>query len=335
MPLNPQAKLNPDLFKKDKLEKIATRDGYGDGLVELGEKNSNVVVLTADLSESTRSYKFQKKFPERFVECGIAEQNMMGIAAGLAVSGKIPFVSTYAVFCPGKNWAELRVNVCYNDANVKLTGAHSGVSVGPDGASHQALEDIAITRCIPNLKVLAPCDYCETKKATITAGKIKGPVYLRFARVKTPVFTTENTPFEIKKAQVFFQPKDNQEGDVAIIACGPLVYNALLAANDLEKQEKKVFVVNNPSIKPLDEETIIGIAKKTNAIVTVEEHQIFGGMGSAVAELLAKNYPIPIEFVGVNDRFGESGEPEELIEAFGMGVDSIKKAVEKVLERKK
>lgn len=334
MPLNPELKLNSDLFNKDKLEQKATRDGYGDGLVELGEKNPNVVVLTADLSESTRSIKFQQKFPERFIECGIAEQNMMGIAAGLAVSGKIPFISTYSVFCPGKNWAELRVNICYNNANVKLTGAHAGISVGPDGATHQGLEDIAITRCIPNLKVLAPCDYFETKKATISAGETFGPVYLRFAREKTPVFTTKDTPFEIGKAQIFFQPSNDKNGDVAIIACGPLVYNALLAANDLEKEGKKIYVINNPSIKPLDEKTILNIAKKTNAIVTVEEHQIAGGMGSSIAEFLSKNYPIPIEFIGVNDRFGESGKPEELIEAFGMGVDSIKNAVIKVLKRK-
>lgn len=332
--INLNAKLSEKNFSED-IEQKPTRDGYGEGLIIAGKENPRVVVLCADLSESTRSLWFQKEFPERFIEVGIAEQNMMNVAAGLALSGKIPFVSTYAVFCPGMNWAQLRVSVLQNNANVKLTGAHSGVSVGPDGMSHQAIEDIAITRCLPGLVVLAPCDAIETRKATIAASRYKGPVYLRFTREKTPVFTTENTPFEIGKAECFWEPKNKNKLDCAIIACGPLVYNALSAAKDMEEKENlSICVINNHTIKPLDEKTIISATKKAGAIVTVEEHQIAGGMGSAVAELLAKNYPVPMEFIGVQDRFGESGTPNELIERLGMGIESIKKAVKKAIKRK-
>jgi len=326
--INPYFKLNPKLFDSN-VEQKPTRDGYGEGVVLAGQENPNVVVLCADLSNSTRSAMFQKVFPERFIETGIAEQNMMGLAAGLALAGKIPFVSTYAVFCPGRNWDQLRVSVCYSNANVKLTGAHAGVSVGPDGATHQGLEDIAITRCIPNLVVIAPCDVIETRKATIAAARHVGPVYLRFAREKTPIITTEETPFEIGKALIFREGKD-----VAIIGCGPLLYNVLLAAEELANEGVEVMVVNNHTIKPMDTETIINAAKTCGAVVTVEDHQIMGGMGSAVAEVLAQNYPVPIEFIGMRDKFGESGEPEELIEAFGMGKDAIKEAVKKVLKRK-
>jgi len=306
-----------------KLEKIPTRDGYGQALVELGS-NKNVVVLCADITDSTRSGWFRDAFPERFIECGIAEQNMMGLAVGLALSGKIPFVSTYAVFCPGNNWSQIRVLVGQNNANVKITGAHAGVSVGPDGMSHQALEDIAIMRCLPGMTVLAPCDYLETKKATIAAAKHKGPVYLRFAREATPVFTKTSTPFTIGKAEVFKKGKD-----ATIIACGPLVYNALQAAEKLNAR-----VINCHTIKPIDEKTIIQAAKETGAVVTVEEHQAMGGLGSAVAEVLSKNYPVPMEMVGVQDRWGESGDPDELIEHFGLGTNSIIQAVKKVIKRK-
>lgn len=326
--INPNVKLNPKLFDVD-IEQKPTRDGYGEGMVLAGKENPNVVVLCADLSDSTRAAMFQKVFPERFIETGIAEQNMMGLAAGLALAGKIPFVSTYAVFCPGRNWDQLRVSVCYSNANVKITGAHAGVSVGPDGATHQGLEDIAITRCIPNLVVIAPCDAIETKKATLAAARYLGPVYLRFAREKTPIITTEETPFEIGEATIFKEGKD-----VAIIGCGPLLYNALLAAEELLKEGIDVMVINNHTIKPIDKDTIIEAAKKCGAIVTVEDHQIMGGMGSAIAEVLAQNYPVPIEFIGMKDRFGESGEPNELIEAFGMGKNAIKEAVKKVLQRK-
>lgn len=326
--INPNAKLNPKLFDAD-VEQKPTRDGYGEGMVIAGKENPNVVVLCADLSDSTRAAMFQKVFPERFIETGIAEQNMMGLAAGLALAGKIPFVSTYAVFCPGRNWDQLRVSVCYSNANVKITGAHAGVSVGPDGATHQGLEDIAITRCIPNLVVIAPCDVIETRKATVAATRYVGPVYLRFAREKTPIITTEETPFEIGKATIFRDGKD-----VAIIGCGPLLYNAMLAAEELAKEGIDVMVINNHTIKPIDKETIIAAAQKCGAIVTVEDHQIIGGMGSAVAEVLVQHYPVPIEFIGMKDRFGESGDPNELIEAFGMGKNSIKEAVKKALQRK-
>jgi transketolase len=331
---NPKAKLEKNLLEKDKLEQVPTRNGFGEGLVMAGKEDENVVALGADLSESTRVAMFKKEFPDRFIQCGIAEANMTNVAAGLALAGKIPFVSTYAVFSPGLNWSPIRVSVLQSDANVKIAGAHAGISVGPDGMSHQALEDIAITRCLPDLVVIAPCDYIETRKVTLAVAKHKGAVYFRFAREKTPVFTTEDTPFEIGKAQVFWSP--DGDPDVSVIACGPLVHNAILAAAELEKKDKiKVEVVNNATIKPMDEETVIKSAKRAGAVVTVEEHQISGGMGSAVAEVLAKNHPVPIEFVGVQNRFGESGEPEELIEKFGMGVSDIKKAIKKVLGRKK
>ncbi len=338
--INPEAKLNPKIFDKD-VEQKPTRDGYGEGIVTAGKENPNVVALCADLSDSTRSAMFQKEFPERFIECGIAEQNMLDVAAGMALSGKVPFVSTYAVFCPGMTWSQIRVSVLQNNANVKIAGAHAGVSVGPDGMSHQALEDIAIARCLPGLIVLAPCDYIEAKKATLAAAKMKGAVYLRFAREKTPVFTTTDTPFEIGKALVLRDIKDARPSEapeerrkVAIIGCGPLLHNALVAAEELSKEGIEAMVINLHTIKPLDEKTIIEAAQKTGAVVSVEEHQVAGGLGSAVAECLAKNYPVPQEFIGAQDRFGESGEPGELIEVMGMGVNSIKEAVKKVISRK-
>lgn len=327
--MNKNMELSKNVYQKDKLEQKPTRSGYGKGLVELGKKDKNIVALCADLTDSTKVGDFRKEFPDRFIEVGIAEQNMMGLAAGLALVGKIPFISTYAVFCPGRNWDQLRISVAYNNIPVKLTGAHSGVSVGADGATHQALEDIAITRCLPNMTVLAPCDFIETRKATIAAAATKGPVYLRFAREATPVFTTEETFFEIGKANIFREGKD-----VAIIACGPLVHEALLAAESLAEENISVAVVDNHTIKPMDEKTITEIAEKTGAVVTAEDHQIMGGMGSAVAEVLAKNCPVPMEMVGVQDRFGESGTPEELMTLFKLTAEDIKKAVKKVLKRK-
>jgi len=321
--------LNPKLFEKD-VELVPTRDGYGEGLVALGEKNENVVVLTGDLAESTRALKFGEKFPERFIECGVAEQNMMGIAAGLAAEGKIPFISSYAVFVPGRCWDQFRVSVCYSNLNVKVAGAHAGISVGPDGATHQALEDIASVRVLPNTTVIVPADVHETRKATITAAGIKGPVYFRFAREKTPVITTETTPFQVGKAEIFAE----FGSDCAIIACGPLVYQSLVAAKELEKEGIKVTVVNNHTIKPTDEQTLTKVAKQCGAVVTVEEHQTMGGAGSAIAEVLVKNHPVPVEFVGMPNTFGESGAPNELLEKYGMSVVAIKDAVKKVLKRK-
>lgn len=320
--------LNPRLFEKD-VQAIGTRDGYGQGLLELGESNKNVVVLTADLAESTRVEEFGKKFPERFIECGVSEQNMMGVAAGLALSGKIPFVSSYAVFSPGRSWDQLRVSVCYSKANVKVAGAHTGISVGPDGATHQALEDVGIVRVLPNIVVEVPCDSIEAKKTTLAAAAHKGPFYFRFGREKTPIITTDETPFEVGKAEVL------REGDdVTIVACGPLVYQSLLAAKQLENKNISARVINNHTIKPIDALTLAKAAKETGAIVTVEEHQVMAGLGSAVAETLAKHYPVPIEFIGMQDTFGESGTPTELYEKYGMSVDAIYKAVEEVLKRK-
>lgn len=320
--------LNPKIGQED-IEQVPTRNGYGEGLLELGAANNDVVVLTADLAESTRVEAFGKKYPERFVECGVAEQNMMGVAAGLALCGKIPFVSSYAVFSPGRNWDQLRVSVCYSGANVKVAGAHTGISVGPDGATHQALEDIAITRVLPHIIVVVPCDYLETKKATLALGQMHGPAYFRFAREKTPVMTTAQTPFKIGKAIIF------KEGtDVAIIGSGPVLYNGLLAAMELEKEGISVMVVNNHTIKPIDAECIISAAKKCGAVVTLEEHQTMGGCGSAVCEVLAQHCPVPVEMVGMPNSFGESGTPEELINKYGMGKQSVIEAVKKVLKRK-
>lgn len=331
--INLQAKLSEKIFSKD-IGQIPTRQGYGEGLVAAGEKNPNVIVLCADLTDSTRSILFKEKFPERFIEMGVAEQNMAAVAAGLEHIGKIPFISSYAVFSPGRNNEQIRTIISYAGRSVKIAGAHAGISVGPDGATHQALEDIALMRVQPRMTVVVPCDSTEAKKATIAAAEHEGPVYLRFAREKTPVMTTEETPFEIGKAEYFWKPKNENKTDCAIIACGPLVYNALTAAKALEEEGLSVFVINNHTVKPMDEKTIIEVAKKAGAVVTVEEHQVAGGMGSAVAEVLVKNHPVPLEFIGVRDRFGESGEPEQLIEAFGMGVNSIKEAVKKVILRK-
>ncbi len=320
--------LNPILYSHD-VEQIQTRNGYGEVLLELGQVDEKVVVLTADLAESTRVEAFGKKYPERFIECGVAEQNMMGIAAGLALYGKTPFVSSYAVFSPGRSWDQLRVSVCYSEANVKIAGAHTGISVGPDGATHQALEDIAITRTLPNLTVVVPCDSIETKKATLALGHMQGPAYFRFGREKTPVITTVETPFVVGRAEVFRPGKD-----VAIIGSGPVLYNALLAAMDLEKEGISAMVVNNHTIKPIDSQTIIQAAKTCGAVVTVEEHQVMGGCGSAVSEVLVQNYPVPVEMVGMQNTFGESGKPEELLAKYKMDKTALMEAVRRVILRK-
>ena len=314
----------------------ATRDGYGKGLVEAGEQDERVVVLCADLTESTRSLWFAEKFPERFVELGVAEQNMATVAAGMANYGKIPFVSSYSVFSPGRNNEQIRTTIAINNVPVKIGGAHAGVSVGPDGATHQALEDIALMRVMPRMTVLVPCDAIEAQKATVAAAFHPGPIYIRFGREKSPVFTTKDTPFEIGRAEIFRNPSTSsgRSPDVAIVGCGMLLHNALLAAEELSEEGIEAMVINNHTVKPMDSEIIIKAAKETGAVVTVEEHQVAGGLGSAVAEVLAKNHPVPQEFIGVQDRFGESGEPQELIEAFGMGVKNIKEAVRRVIERK-
>ncbi len=326
--LNPTAKLNPKISQPD-IEQVPTRNGFGEALLQLGEHHKDVVALTGDLAESTRVLEFAKKYPERFVECGVAEQNMMGVAAGLALAGKTPFVASYATFSPGRSWDQLRVSVAYSKANVKVAGHHTGLSVGPDGATHQALEDIAIVRTIPNMTLVVPCDTIEARKTTLALGGTAGPAYFRLGREKTAVITTEETPFTVGKATVFREGKD-----VAVIGSGPILYSGLLAAEELEKEGISVLVINNHTIKPIDSETIVWAAKLTGAVVTLEEHQVMGGAGSAVAEVLAKQYPVPIEMVGMQDSFGESGNPEELIRKYGMDKDAIKTAIKKVLSRK-
>ncbi len=331
MSLYPSAKLLGTLFKEGELAMAPTRDGYGTGLVEAAEKNKNVVALCADLTESTRTQAFAEKFPARFFECGVAEQNMACVAAGLAVSGKIPFIASYASFSPGRNWEQIRTTVAYNNANVKIMGHHAGISVGPDGATHQMTEDIALMRTMPNMTVIVPCDAEEARKATLAAAHIVGPVYIRFAREKSPVFTTDASPFTPNKAQVVWESHKPQ---VVIIACGPLVYNALQAARLLEREGIMSVVLNVHTIKPLDEKKVADLAKKYGAVVTVEEHQIAGGLGGAVAELLARTHPVPMEFIGMHNVFGSSGAPEKLSVKYGMDVQSIVTAAKKVLSRK-
>lgn len=320
-----------DIYNEKKIKMIPTRNGYGDGLVELGKKDPSVVVMCCDLSESTRSHLFAEQFPKRYLQVGIAEQNMIGVAAGMALEGKKVFCASYAVFNPGRNWDQIRVSACYNNVNITIVGAHAGISVGPDGATHQALEDIASVRALPNITILAPCDYEQTKKATIAAAKIDGPVYLRFARNATPVMTRSASKFKVGKADIM-----RKGTDVTIVACGPLVYEALMAAENLSKANDpiSVEVINCHTIKPIDVNTIVGSVHKTRAVVSVEEHQITGGLGGAVSEVLAREYPAPMEFVGMPDSFGESGEPQQLLDKYGMSQKGIEEAVKKVFKRK-
>lgn len=331
--INQSQKLNSKIFDTD-VEQVPIRKGFGEGLLAAGEADERIVGLCADLTESTQMHLFANKFPKRFVEIGVAEQNLATVASGMAAMGKIPFLSSYAMFSPGRNWEQIRTTIAYNDRPVKIIGSHAGISVGPDGGTHQAIEDIAIMRVMPNMIVISPCDSIEAKKATMAAAKTDSPIYIRLAREKTPVITTIESPFEMGKAQVLFQPITGKP-DVAIIATGALVHKVLVVAKDLEKQKIAVTVVNVATIKPLDEATIIRTAKEAGAVVTVEEHQIRGGFGSAVAECLAKNAPAPQEFIGVDDKFGQSGTPAELLEHYGMGETHIMAAVKKVLKRKK
>lgn len=327
--LNPKAKLNPHIFNED-VDQEPIRKGFGKGLLAAGEADERVVGLCADLTESTQMHLFRDKFPERYVQIGVAEQNLATVASGMAAMGKTPFITSYAMFSPGRNWEQIRTTICYNDRPVKIAGSHAGISVGPDGGTHQAIEDMAIMRVIPNMTVISPCDSIEAEKATMAAAKTDSPTYIRLAREKTPIITTKDTTFEIGKAQIFWE---GEFPEVGIIATGALTHKALVAAKELEK-EIPTKVLNLSTIKPLDEESIIALAKECGAIVTVEEHQIRGGMGSAVTECLAKNHPIPIEFVGVDDKFGQSGSPAELLDHYGMEVGHIKDAVKSVLKRK-
>lgn len=328
--LNPKLKLSTNVFSKD-IEMVPTRNGYGEGLVLAGEADDRVVALCADLTESTRTEGFKKKFPDRFIEIGVAEQALATIASGMANYGKIPFIASYAAFSPGRNWEQIRTTIALNDVPVKIAGHHAGISVGPDGATHQMLEDIALMRAMPNMIVVSPCDAIEAKKAVVAAAKNGKPTYIRFAREKTPILTTEDSPFEIGKAETFWEENDPQ---VAIIATGPLVYEALVAAKKLAETKINSLVVNCHTVKPIDEQAIIRAARLAGCIVTVEEHQIAGGLGGAVAEVLVKNFPVPQEFVGMPDHFGESGEPNELLIKWGMKAEDIVQATKKVIERR-
>ncbi len=320
--------LNPKLYRSD-VEQEPIRAGFGRGLVEAGQRDNRVVALCADLTESTKMGEFKKAFPARFVEIGIGEQNLVTVAAGMSLAGKVPFVSSYAAFSPGRNWEQIRTTICLNEANVKVVGSHAGVSVGPDGATHQMLEDIALMRVLPNMCVVVPCDSLEAEKATLELASMTGGAYLRLAREKTPVVTTAETPFSLGKAQVF-----REGSDLTIIACGPMVYQALVAAELLTKHNIEAEVINCAAIKPLDTVTILKSARKTGAVMTVEEAQINGGLGGAIAELLCENEPLPLTRVGMNDHFGESGKPEELLEKFGLTGKHIVKRAQELFKRK-
>lgn len=312
------------------MEKKATRDGFGEGLIELGRTNKNIVVLCADLTDSTRAGWFKEKFPDRFFGFGVAEQDMFSTSAGLALSKKIPFCCTFGVFASGRAWDQIRISICYMNLDVKIAGSHGGISVGADGATHQALEEITLMRALPNMTVICPCDGLEAKKATIASAKHKGPVYLRLGRTAVPTITDENSPFEIGKANLMRQGKD-----LTIIACGHMVYNSLEAAKLLEKQGIEAAVLNLHTIKPIDKQAIIKAAKETGAIVTAEEHTILGGLGSAVSEVVSEECPTVIKKVGIYDRFGESGEPEELFKAFGLMPEDIAERAKQALELKR
>ncbi|MBU3911728.1 MAG: transketolase family protein [Candidatus Omnitrophica bacterium] len=306
-----------------------TRDGFGEGVLELGAKRQDIVVLSADLTDSTRAGWFKKKFPERFFSMGVSEQDMISTAAGFALAGKRPFACTFGVFAAGRAWDQIRVSVAYMDLNVVIIGTHGGISVGPDGPTHQAIEEITLMRVLPNMTVLVPCDAIEAKKATIASASHEGPVYIRLGRSGVPVITKPEDSFVIGKANVL-----KKGNDVTIIACGCEVYEALLAHDTLKKEGINARVINLHTIKPIDADLIINAARDTGAIVTAEEHTIMGGMGSAVSEILARECPVPIEFIGVNDRFGESGDPVELFKIFELTASDIVKAAKKAIKRK-
>lgn len=318
-----------DYTNPEAVKQVPTRNGFGEGLIEAGRRDPAVIAICADLAESTRMEPFKNAFPDRYIEIGVAEQMLVAMAAGLAAAGKIPFIASYAMFNPGRSWEQVRTTMALNQTNVKIAGAHAGVSVGPDGATHQAIEDIAIMRVIPKMTVVVPCDAVQTKKATLAVAAAWGPTYLRFGRAESAVVTTDETPFELGVAQTL-----RAGTDVAIVACGILVYDALLAAEELAKDGIAARVVNNHTIRPMDEAAIVAAARDCGAVVTVEEHQVHGGMGSRVAEILAARHPVPIEFIGVHDRFGQSGSPHELIAEYAMDASSIAAAARRAVQRK-
>jgi transketolase len=326
--IDPSQHLAPDLLSKE-VKQEPIRAGFGRGLLEAGTRDNSIVTLCADLTGSTKMDEFAKAFPERFVEIGIAEQNLVTVAAGMALTGKKPFVSSYAAFSPGRNWEQIRTTICLNQTNVKIVGSHAGVSVGPDGATHQMLEDLALMRVLPNMMVVAPADAEEAAKATLALAAHNGPAYIRLAREKTPVLTTAKTPFSLSKAQILRMGKD-----LTIIACGTMVYHALMAAHELEQHGIETEVINAAVVKPLDTITIVASARKTGAVLTAEEAQSAAGLGGAVAEVLADHHPVPMTRVGMPDRFGESGEPGELLEHFGLSAPSIANHARELLKRK-
>ncbi len=315
-----------DILDKD-ITSEPIRKGFGKGLLEAGQQNDNVVGACADLTESTQMHLFRDAFPERFIEIGVAEQNLVTVGSGLAAQGKIPFVTSYAAFSPGRNWEQIRTTICLNDLPVKIIGSHAGLYTGADGATHQMLEDLALMRVLPNMVVIAPGDSIEAKKATLALANDSRPGYMRVAREATPIFTTEKTPFEIGKAYVF------AEGvDLTIISTGTMTYQALVAAEKLFKDGIDAEVIHCPTVKPLDAVTILKSVHKTKAVITVEEAQINGGLGGAVAELLGEEFPVPIKRLGMRDRFGESGKPEELLEHFGLTAKHIVIAAHQLAE---
>lgn len=326
--INPAAKLSAQVFADD-IEKVATRDGFGHGVVEAGKTDPNVVVLCADLKESTRAEWFEKEFPERFVEMGVAEQNMATVAAGMALAGKVPFITSYACFSPGRNYEQIRTTIALNQTAVKIMGMHAGVSVGPDGATHQMLEDIGLMRMLPNMTVIAPGDAEEARKAVIDAAKTKEPVYIRFGRSATPVFTTSDSPFVIGKAIRLFETK---EPKVALLSTGSLSYVALCAAKKLADAGTGVIMLHVPTIKPLDVKAVVQAAKDAGCVVTLEEHQAAGGFGSAVAEVLSQEYSVRIRRLGIADEFGQSGEPDELLAHYGLDVAHVVAAARKIAQ---
>jgi transketolase len=330
--INPAAKLVENLFDP-KIEQKPTRDGFGTGTIEAGKADSNVLVLCADLSESTRAEWFQKEFPDRFIEMGIAEQNMAATAAGFALAGKVPFMASYAAFSPGRNYEQIRTTIALNKQHVIVCGMHAGVSVGPDGATHQMLEDIGLMRMLPGMTVIAPSDAEEARKAVVTAAKAKTPVYIRFGRSGTPLFTTSETPFEIGKALILWEsPMSDTKGPkVTLMTTGSMAYQALVAARALEAEGIGSIVLSVPTIKPLDVEAVVATAKRTAHVITIEEHQVMGGFGSAIAECLSEYFPVPITRLGIQDVFGQSGTPDELLEHYGLSAVHIRDAVRKLL----
>lgn len=328
--LNSKLKLNQNLFTKD-VELKSSRDGFGEGIVEAAQRNDNIVVLAADLANSVKLNDFIKKFPQRFIQTGIAEQNMCSMAFGLSSNGKIPFVVSHAVFLTSRAWDQIKLSICSTNSNVKIIGSHAGFSNGPDGLSAEPLEDIALMRVLPNMVVINTIDYEQTKKATVKIAKHKGPVYLRFSKAETPKITTKETPFKVGRADVLIEGKD-----VSIISCGPITYDALVAAKNLKAKYKiEAEVISSPTIKPLDENTILKSVKKTSLVVTVEEHQIIGGLGGAVSELLSEKLPTKLLRIGVNDTFGESGSYEELKDKYGISSHHIEEKVLKLLKESK